>query len=593
MVIYEKFKIKPMGETAILIEVANEISREANSYVLALMNKLESMNLPGVIEYVPAYTTLLIHYDPQKTEFKTLAEACRKAELEIRREGVERIVGERRLVEIPVAYGGEFGPDLEFIANYAKLKAEDVVKIHSSQTYLVYMIGFTPGFTYMGEVPDIIAAPRLKKPRLRVPAGSVGIAGKQTGIYPIESPGGWRIIGRTPIKLFDWSKDPPTTLRAGDLVKFKPISAEEYEKLKRHAELERKAVKVEGLPALEIEFAGPGVTVQDLGRTGYRKYGVPSSGALDLRSHIMANILVGNKINDACIEVFQSTFTAKALRNLVVAVTGAEVEVKVDNEAIPQWQAVPVREGSVISIEKFHRGQVAYIAISGGISEMEVMKSKSYYLRGGVGRKFNAGSIIHIKADKFNEVVKSCPARKLPEKFRVQISDVCELKTVIGPHEDWFTRETISTFLSEEFTVTPQIDRMGFRLAGPRLKHAKGGGRLISCGTLPGAVQVPPDGNPIVLMADAQTTGGYPIIGTVAKSELCKLAQSPPGSKVRFREASIDDARKLFLREAELINEALELIDKQAKLFSEKYTYLAVEYNKKFIDIWLREVSET
>ncbi len=592
MEIYEKFKIRAMGEAAVLIEVADKISRKANGYVLALMHEFEKKNINGIIEMVPAYTTLLIYYNPELIDFKSIKDEIEKTEIEVRKKGVEEIIGERRVIEIPVAYGGEFGPDLEYVAKYANLTVNEVIKIHSNQTYLVYMIGFTPGFTYMGEVPEIIAAPRLKKPRLRVPAGSVGIAGRQTGIYPIESPGGWRIIGRTPIKLFDWNKDPPTKLKAGDYVKFKPISTDEFWKI--HEVQKEKAegkVEVKGIPAFEVIFAGPGVTIQDMGRIGYRKYGVPFSGALDVKSYMLANIIVGNKINSACIEVFQSTLTLKALNDVIVAFTGAKAEIKIDGEKAPLWQAIPIRKNSTISIEKFIHGQVVYIAVSSGISEIEIMGSKSYYLRGGVGRRFSKGSIIYIEDDLFNELIETCPARILPEEFRVKVSDETILRTIIGPHEDWFTNETINEFLSNPFKVTPHIDRMGFRLEGPVLKHAKGGGRLISCGTLPGAVQVPPDGNPIVLMAEAQTTGGYPIIGTVIQADLYKLAQSPPGSKVGFKAISIDEARKILINERNEIKRVMKMFEDNVSKFGSKYIHLTVKFNEKIIDAWIKEIS--
>jgi len=581
----------PMGESAVLVEVAEEISREANNYVLALMRKVEVKKLKGIVELVPAYTTLLVHYDPKIISFEEVCKAVEEAEKEVRVEGVERAIGEKRLIEVPVVYGKQFGPDLEYVAKYAGISCDEVIKIHSSQTYLVYMIGFTPGFTYMGEVPEIIAAPRLEKPRLRVPAGSVGIADKETGIYSVESPGGWRIIGRTPLKLFNPNKDPPTLLKAGDLVKFKPITEEEYEKLKEKVEEEKVLPAIKGKPALKVISAGLGVSIQDLGRIGFRKYGVPVSGALDRKALAIANILVGNDVDEACIELFQSTASFKAMDDLIIAITGAKIQVTVNNEKIPLMQAVPVRKGSEIVVERFIDGQVAYIAIAGGISENKVLGSKSHYLRANIGRRITGGTVIHVAENKFKSIINSCPARKIPAQLsKANYPGKVEVRVILGPHTQCFSRKSIMDFLNSEFEVTPHVDRMGYRLAGPKIRHVKGKGRLISCGTTIGAVQVPPDGNPIVLMADAQTTGGYPIIATVIQVDIGRLAQTKPGKTVNFKEISVEEAQKLLLKEMKEIVKLKEMVEEKSKEFEREFKHVTVKFGEKILDAWIREL---
>ena len=212
------------GDSALVVEFGDEISREVNRKVHALADALGKSSLPGLGEPVPTYRSLLVHYDPLRLscdEVKAfVSEALQKCE--------ERPPPEPRVVEIPVVYGGEFGPDIEFVAEHNGLLVEEVIRLHSGATYTVYMLGFAPGFAYLGGMPDAIATPRLETPRTLAPAGSVGIAGEQTGIYPIATPGGWRLIGRTPLKLFDPERDPPTLLQAGDLVRFVPISEGEY-----------------------------------------------------------------------------------------------------------------------------------------------------------------------------------------------------------------------------------------------------------------------------------------------------------------------------------------------------------------------------
>ncbi|WP_099211594.1 5-oxoprolinase subunit PxpB [Thermococcus henrietii] len=215
---------KPLGDSALLVSFGEVIDEETNDRVHALAGAIEKANFEWLIEVVPAYSSLAVIYDPGLIDFEGVKRAIQGLEF-----SAEKFEG--RLVEIPVLYGGEHGPDLEFVAEYNGLTPEEVIEIHSKPVYRVYFLGFLPGFAYLGGMDERIETPRLEKPRLKVPAGSVGIAGKQTGIYPLESPGGWRLIGRTPLRLFNPSKEPPTLLRPGDRVKFAPIGEEEFEEL--------------------------------------------------------------------------------------------------------------------------------------------------------------------------------------------------------------------------------------------------------------------------------------------------------------------------------------------------------------------------
>ncbi len=203
-----------MGEAALLVELGDEIDAGLNARVHALAAALPPLS--GVIESVPGYTSLLVHFDPEQIS----ANALRSHILRALENLGERILEHSRVIEIPTRYGGEFGPDLEFVAQHNQISPDEVIRRHTAQPFLVFMIGFAPGFPYLGILPREISAPRLDTPRAKIPAGSVGIAGRQTGIYPRESPGGWRVIGRTDVQLFDPNRDPPTLLAPGDLVRF-------------------------------------------------------------------------------------------------------------------------------------------------------------------------------------------------------------------------------------------------------------------------------------------------------------------------------------------------------------------------------------
>jgi inhibitor of KinA len=220
-------RIEPLGDAGILVRFGNRIDVETHRHVLRLASRLEERPFPGMVECVPAFTTVAVFYDPLQLSYEQARELVVRA-AEDSQETKEQAA---RVVEIPVCYGGEFGPDIEAVAVHNGLTVEDVVEIHTSGEYRVYMIGFAPGFPYLGGMSKRIATPRLASPRLSIPAGSVGIAGNQTGVYPIETPGGWRLIGRTPIRLFRSREHPPSLLRAGDIVRFRAIGEEEYRAL--------------------------------------------------------------------------------------------------------------------------------------------------------------------------------------------------------------------------------------------------------------------------------------------------------------------------------------------------------------------------
>lgn len=225
-------RVLAAGDAALTVEFGETIDPEINDRVLAFARAVQRLELSGLIETVPTYRSATVYFDPVMVDASSLAQ--RLADLAKVLPPV--LVRPPRKVEIPVVYGGEFGPDLADVAAFARLSTEEVIALHTSVCYRVYMLGFTPGFPYMGPVPDALAMPRLAEPRPRVPAGSVGIAGVQTGIYPIESPGGWRLIGRTPLRLYEKSRLQAFLLEAGDCVQFAPIGGEAFERLAARGE---------------------------------------------------------------------------------------------------------------------------------------------------------------------------------------------------------------------------------------------------------------------------------------------------------------------------------------------------------------------
>ena len=212
-----------MGDRSLIAYFGEEIDRAVNDRVRRLFLHLHDHPIKGMLEAIPAYSSLVFMFDPARTTVEILREEILE---KVRMIDNVEIPGPET-VEIPVVYGGGYGPDLEWVARYHSMPEEEVIRLHTKDLYHVYMIGFTPGFAYMGELPAVLVTPRKETPRTAVPRGSVGLAQEQTGIYPSESPGGWQIIGRTPLKLFDPDKRPPTLLRMGDQVRFFSISPED------------------------------------------------------------------------------------------------------------------------------------------------------------------------------------------------------------------------------------------------------------------------------------------------------------------------------------------------------------------------------
>ena len=228
MGLYSESRFLLMGDRGLLLEFGDEINTEVNEKVRRMALAIQAESIEGMIETVPTYRSLLVLYNPLILP----ADELKKRLIRLEEELKQTSFPDPKLTKIPVLYGGAYGPDLEGVARHLQISPEEVVRLHCSKPYFIYMIGFMPGFPYMGELPDTLITPRLKTPRLSVPAGSVAIAQKQTGIYPMESPGGWQIVGRTPIKLFDPEKDPPALLQMGDLVQFYPIEEKEFESWK-------------------------------------------------------------------------------------------------------------------------------------------------------------------------------------------------------------------------------------------------------------------------------------------------------------------------------------------------------------------------
>jgi KipI family sensor histidine kinase inhibitor len=504
----------PIGESAALVRLEPVIDPAVLGRVLAL--DAAAQRVWGVTETVPAYASVLVFFDRAITSFGGVAGALSAAH-----PGVGHIP-EGRSHELPVVYGSTFGPDLADVAHWAGISEDEVVRIHAGEEYRVYMLGFAPGFPYMGIVPDRIAAPRLPRPRPRVPTGSVGIAGKQTGIYPSATPGGWRIVGRTSAVLFDPRRQRPTLLEVGDTVRFVPVAAETWREPNPVSATEVRGER----PALIVLRPGMHTTVQDRGRPGFRRYGVPVSGAMDVDSLARANATVGNPPDAAAIECAWPAPVLEGLDAVTVAVAGADFAAEVDGRPVPMERAVDLGPRQLLRFRAPLRGTWAYLAVKGGVDVPPVLGSRSTLVRaemGGLsGRTLRSGDILYV-------------SRSLPGPASPEINERYDglIRILPGPHPGAFAPDSLEKLVTGHYAVSVHSDRSGYRLEGPVVEHA-GRGEIISEGMVPGAIQVPPDGQPIVLMPDGPTTGGYPVLAVVADRELGRLAQKRPGERVEF-----------------------------------------------------------
>jgi len=293
-----------------------------------------------------------------------------------------------------------------------------------------------------------------------------------------------------------------------------------------------------------FRVAKPGffTTVQDLGRAGFLRFGVPVSGAMDDFSFQLANMLVGNGSNDACLEITVIGPELEALRDTQIALGGGDLSPLVNNEEVAMWQTINIKKGDAVSFGKLRNGCRAYLSVRGGINVPIVLGSRSTYTRcqlGGVqGRQLKIGDVL----EGFESTKPLTHGLALPNDLTPNFNSETHVNVVLGPHLDKFTHTGVETFLSNPYTVTLEADRMGYRTEGSAIE-LKTRGDVISDAILPGAVQVPSDGKPIIMMKDAQTTGGYAKIAVVETSDIHVLGQAKPNDKVCFHEISLAEAR--------------------------------------------------
>lgn len=518
-----------LGDSAWLFTAAGETPGLRLARVLELHQQLEERRIAEVTDFVSSFDTLAVHFDP--ADGPRVAGWIQSQDPPMG--GRLDLAG--RLVEVPVAYGGTDGPDLGHLASMLCMEPSEIVRLHSEALYTVAAVGFSPGFPYLLGLPEALRVPRLAVPR-PVAAGAVAIAGGQAGIYPFASQGGWHVLGRTDLELFNPHSGVPARLKPGDRVRFIPGKA---------AGRDRCAALQKGCPGpnktLEVLDPGAITTIQDLGRPGFQSIGVSPGGALDPVAARCANRLLGNPDHFAVLEcVMRGPLLAARHATRVAWLGGA-----------PPLEGRPLEleAGEVLDLRKGLRSVRGYLAVAGGFDVARFLGSRATDLRAGFGgmqgRTLRTGDLLPTgpprSGPKPGAWSIAMPRRRSP-------GTPIEIRILKGGHAEWFPPETWQRLLDESYRISPVSDRTGMRLDGPELKSGTAAtARMVSQPIVAGTIQLPPNGQPIILMAERQTIGGYPQIAHVISADLPELARAWPGTVLRFREVSLPQARAAWL----------------------------------------------
>lgn len=522
----DQFTVRPMADHGLLLTFGDAIDADLSRRIAMLADTLEAESIQGVLDYVPSYTTLVVVLDHETIDRTSVISHVRHHWQRIMANPV--VAGTTDDVVIPVHYGGEAGPDLPDVARVTGLSPNEVIRRHASGSYQVGAIGFSPGFAFLIGLAPELAVPRRSTPRTAVPKGSVGIGGKQTGIYSLETPGGWSLIGRTPLTMFDPDREPPSLLKAGDTVRFEQSSLPigRVPRASRSTPPAHRNIR----DAIEVLEPGLQTSVQDLGRAGYGRLGIAPGGAADRSALIAGNRLAGNPDGAAGLEMALTGPRLRFLRPGRIAITGADLGASLNGLRFPVGARRVVGPGDELAFGQGSGvGARAYLCLGGGIDVPVLLGSRATDLTaafgGFEGRALRPGDRLRVGRQRAVDT-----ARGLPEMFRA--GDV--IRVVRGPHIDRFDHAAYDLLLSRQFTVSSQSNRLGVRLIGPTILPI-GGADIISEGMVTGAIQITGEGQPIVMLRSRATIGGYPKIATVIAADLDRLGQLRPGQRIRFQ----------------------------------------------------------
>lgn len=548
--------IRPLGDRALLLSFGAELDAATSARVLATWRCLADARLPGVTDLVPAYTSLAVCYDWQALPSlaqeqpwawladevgRVLADAASRLA-----DTVDRATTTTRQVEIPVCYEASLGPDLDSAAKALGLEPAELIRRHHERDYTVAFIGFRPGFPYLLGLDPTLALPRRPSPRARIEGGSVGIGGGQTGIYPAAGPGGWHLIGRTPLTIFDPALDPPALLAPGDRLRFVPIAASDFVALDAQASRPGAQRPAESTNAA-FEVLHPGIhsSIQDPGRPGWRHLGVGPGGAADPIAARLVNALVGNPAAAPALELTLRGPDLRTLRPVTIALAGSGMEAQVDGRTLPFGRPIRLAAGQHLRFQATGLGARTWLAVAGGLAAPRWLDSAAVDVGSGCfGVPLAAGDRLDLEQalDEPGHTGQTDPIQLAPwwVDARAQIDAPMILRYVLDDETEVAWQQELP---ARVWRVGLAADRTGLRLEGTPLTAAAHPLRPSSA-VLPGTVQVPADGQPILLGPDCQTTGGYPVAGHIIEADLPRLAQLKPGDLVWLQPTGLAEAQQ-------------------------------------------------
>lgn len=529
--------IRAVGTQAFLVECASLAD------VMAVHAHLVAHPERGQRQVLSAARTVLVTFTSQAAAQHA---APRVAALDP--DAQDRDAG--RTVEIPVVYDGE---DVAEVGRLTGLSPEAVVRAHVETDWFAAFGGFAPGFLYCAAEAPPFDVPRRESPRTAVPAGAVAVAGELSAVYPRTSPGGWQLLGHTDAVMWDLGRERPALLESGDRVRYVPVRAEAVAGAAPAAGASAEDTPVAAHTPDAGEASAPGLTVadpglltllQDLGRPGLGDLGVVASGAADRDAARQANRLAGNASGEAVLETVLGGLALTARGDQVLALAGAEVTGVVTGHGgvarpVSARTPFPLLDGETLTVQEPTAGLRVYVGVRGGLEAPRTLGSRATDTLSGLGpAPLTAGQALARRADLDAPRVgvvpvgdPEAPLRPMPAPGGTAV-----LRVVPGPRDDWFGPAGLERLTAQEWEVSQQTDRIGVRLtageAGP-LERVRAG-ELASEGAVRGALQVPPSGEPVLFLADHPVTGGYPVIGVVARADLGLAAQLPPGARVRF-----------------------------------------------------------
>ena len=547
----------PIGDHSVLIDFSKSIEPLKSIHALS---KILFANQPTwAAEIVPGLDSLVVQLRCTTGSLKTAREEALKDLQKIGKQFEKQQNSEtspNKIHRIQVCYHPDLGLDLTSIAKALKLSIVEVVRLHKESLYIADILGFMPGFAYFSGLNPQLRLPRLASPRSVVPKGSVAIAELQTAIYPRVTPGGWNIIGRSPNKLFDIDKNPPGLFMAGDQMQIDEISLDEFHRLDQantSKEVIRSLDKNKSAALIEVLQAGTFSTIQDEPRSGLSHWAVGPGGACDIASLHLANALVGNPPEMAAIEITSTGPNLLFHEATCVAWVGANCEGIVNSQRIPGNRPVWIPKGATLKFSPLNPGLRSVVAISGGLDLPKTLGRFGSHISADIGpKRLEKGdqlTLANPKAPLKSSFLKSLYKEdNLPRYPKWQIrspflptNSITKICCLAGPHLSFLSTKERELFWSTVWTVSNQSNRMGVRLQGD-FKVKKDLPNIPSQAITFGTVQFPPSHEPIIMLAEHQTTGGYPRLAEVIRADLIKLAQAKPGSKLQLQLIDLEEA---------------------------------------------------